>query len=44
MEFHTALILIEGPTSQSKNCGKGLMVIVSVNFIVFLDILKHVVD
>lgn len=40
MEFYTVLILIKKPTSQLKNYGKGLLLIVSTNLTLFLDILK----
>lgn len=40
MEFYTVLILIKKVTSQLKNCGKGLLLTVSTNLTLFLDILK----
>lgn len=41
MEFYTVLILIKKPTSQLKNYEvKGLLLIVSTNLTLFLDILK----
>lgn len=36
MEFYTVLILIKKPTSQLKNSGKGLLLIVSTNLALFL--------